>query len=158
MQPYTWTINDRVWGQHVSVTARTGQRVEIMFHNMSMMGHPMHLHGHAFQVVGIGNRRLTGAVRDTVYVPPMAALTIALDAGEAARWTCLDFSLATDCLHVTEAHRPSRGQRSAAIENATATRATHAASGPNRVRPAAKVASRYMAANATARYIAPVST
>lgn len=86
MRPYIWTINDQVWGSHIPVTARTGQRVEIMFHNMSMMAHPMHLHGHAFQVVGAGNKRFTGAVRDTVYVPPMAAITIALDAGEAARW------------------------------------------------------------------------
>ena len=57
-----------------------------MFHNMSMMGHPMHLHGHAFQVVGINNQRFAGAVRDTVYVPPNAAVTIAIDPGEAARW------------------------------------------------------------------------
>ena len=57
-----------------------------MFHNMSMMGHPMHLHGHVFQVVDINGRRVDGARRDTVYVPPMAAVTIAMDAGEAARW------------------------------------------------------------------------
>lgn len=86
MQPYVWTINGQVWGSHVPLTAQTGQRVEIMFHNVSMMAHPMHLHGHAFQVVGIGNQRFAGALRDTVYVPPMAALTVALDAGEAARW------------------------------------------------------------------------
>jgi len=86
MQPYVWTINGQTWGTHQPVTAKAGQRVELMFHNMSMMGHPMHLHGHAFQVVGIGNRRLAGAVRDTVYVPPMASVTIAIDAGEAARW------------------------------------------------------------------------
>ena len=29
---------------------------------------------------------LDGAIRDTVYVPPMAMVTVALDAGEAARW------------------------------------------------------------------------
>ncbi|MDO9641282.1 MAG: multicopper oxidase domain-containing protein [Pseudotabrizicola sp.] len=86
MQPYLWTIDGNTWGEHVPVTATSGERVEIMFHNMSMMGHPMHLHGHAFQVVGIGNQRFAGAVRDTVYVPPMAMLTIAIDAGEAARW------------------------------------------------------------------------
>lgn len=86
MQPYLWTIDGRTWGEHAPVTAASGERVEIMFHNMSMMGHPMHLHGHAFQVVGIGNQRFAGAVRDTVYVPPMAVVTIAIDAGEAARW------------------------------------------------------------------------
>ena len=86
MQPYRWTIDGKTWGDHVPVAATSGNRVEITFHNMSMMGHPMHLHGHAFQVVGIGNQRFAGAVRDTVYVPPMAMVTIAIDAGEAARW------------------------------------------------------------------------
>jgi len=86
MQPYRWTIDGRGWGEHLPVEARSGERVEIGFRNMSMMGHPMHLHGHAFQVVGIGAQRFAGAVRDTVHVPPMALVTVALDAGEAARW------------------------------------------------------------------------
>ncbi|WP_374634126.1 multicopper oxidase family protein [Paracoccus sp. (in: a-proteobacteria)] len=86
MQPYRWTINDRVFDDRVPVTARSGQRVEMTFHNMSMMGHPMHLHGHHFQVVAINGRRLAGALRDTVYVPPMTMVTVALDAGEAAEW------------------------------------------------------------------------
>jgi FtsP/CotA-like multicopper oxidase with cupredoxin domain len=86
MQPYRWTINDRVFGEHVPVRAVTGQRVEMMFHNMSMMGHPMHLHGHHFQVVGVNGTRFSGALRDTVYVPPMSMVTVALDAGEAAEW------------------------------------------------------------------------
>ena len=86
MQPYVWTIDGATWGSHRPVSAKSGERVELTFHNMSMMGHPMHLHGHAFQVVGINARRFEGARRDTVYVPPMAAVTVALDAGEAANW------------------------------------------------------------------------
>ena len=86
MSPYRWTINDRVWGEHLPIKAASGERVELMFHNMSMMAHPMHLHGHVFQVVGIGNRRIAGALRDTVHIPPMSMVTIALDAGEAANW------------------------------------------------------------------------
>lgn len=86
MMPYLWTIDGATWGNHAPVEAVSGDRVEISFHNMSMMGHPMHLHGHSFQVVGINGQRLSGARRDTVYVPPMATVTIALDAGEAARW------------------------------------------------------------------------
>ncbi len=86
MQRYVWMIDGKTWGDHVPVTATSGERVEIMFHNMSMMGHPMHVHGHAFQVVGIGNQRFAGAVRDTVCVPPMTMVTIAIDADEAARW------------------------------------------------------------------------
>jgi FtsP/CotA-like multicopper oxidase with cupredoxin domain len=86
MSPYLWTINGQTWENHQPVTAKSGDRVELTFHNMSMMGHPMHLHGHAFQVVAINAQRFAGAVRDTVYVPPMAQVTIAIDAGEAARW------------------------------------------------------------------------
>ena len=86
MSPYLWTIDGKTWGEHEPVTARSGQRVELTFHNMSMMGHPMHLHGHRFQVVNVNGRQISGALRDTVYVPPYATVTIALDAGEAARW------------------------------------------------------------------------
>jgi FtsP/CotA-like multicopper oxidase with cupredoxin domain len=91
MSPYRWTINERIWGEHTPLHASGGERVELTFHNMSMMAHPMHLHGHVFQVVGIGgrgigHRRVNGALRDTVHVPPMTMVTIAFDAGEAARW------------------------------------------------------------------------
>ena len=86
MQPYLWTINGQTWGNHTPITAKTGERVHLTFHNMSMMGHPMHLHGHVFQVVNINGRSLNGAIRDTVYVPPMTMVTVAFDAGEAARW------------------------------------------------------------------------
>ena len=86
MQAYVWTINGAVWGQHQPITARSGERVVLSFHNMSMMAHPMHLHGHAFQVVGVNGRRIAGALRDTVHVPPMSMVDVALDAGEAARW------------------------------------------------------------------------
>ncbi|MDE3028822.1 MAG: multicopper oxidase domain-containing protein, partial [Paracoccaceae bacterium] len=53
MQPYVWTINGAVWAKHRPVAARSGERVLLTFHNTSMMGHPMHLHGHVFQVVGL---------------------------------------------------------------------------------------------------------
>lgn len=86
MRPYVWTIDGAVWGQHRPVIARRGERVVLSFRNMSMMAHPMHLHGHVFQVVGLNGRAVAGALRDTVYVPPMAMVDVALDAGEAARW------------------------------------------------------------------------
>ena len=86
MQPYLWTIDGQTWDTHKPIDAVSGERVELMFHNMSMMGHPMHLHGHAFQVVNINGKVINGAMRDTVYVPPMGRVTVALDAGEAARW------------------------------------------------------------------------
>ena len=86
MQPYLWTIDGQTWDTHKPIIATSGERVELMFHNMSMMGHPMHLHGHAFQVVNINGKAINGAMRDTVYVPPMAMVTVALEAREPARW------------------------------------------------------------------------
>ena len=35
--------------QAANPLATSGERIELMFHNMSMMGHPMHLHGHVFR-------------------------------------------------------------------------------------------------------------
>ncbi|MGB4910040.1 MAG: multicopper oxidase domain-containing protein, partial [Tabrizicola sp.] len=86
MMPYLWTIDGQSWGTHRPVAARSRERVTLTLHNMSMMAHPMHLHGHHFQVVALNGRAIAGALRDTVHVPPMSMVTVALDAGEAARW------------------------------------------------------------------------
>jgi FtsP/CotA-like multicopper oxidase with cupredoxin domain len=86
MSPYEWSIDGRPWGRHQPIPLRSGQRVELVMENRSMMAHPMHLHGHVFQVVQVGDHRFPGAVRDTVHVPPMTRIAIAFDAGEVARW------------------------------------------------------------------------
>jgi FtsP/CotA-like multicopper oxidase with cupredoxin domain len=46
-----------------------GERVELILKNKTMMPHPMHLHGHEFQVVEIDGKRIFGAVRDTIPRP-----------------------------------------------------------------------------------------
>lgn len=69
-----------------NVAASSGERVEIAMMNMSMMSHPMHLHGHEFQVIGIDGKAFAGAMRDTVVVPPMRSVTIAFDAGTPGKW------------------------------------------------------------------------
>jgi FtsP/CotA-like multicopper oxidase with cupredoxin domain len=86
MASYVWTLDGRVWGQHRSIAVKAGERVEIALRNQSMMGHPIHLHGHHFQVVAIDGKRLSGAVRDTVWLPPMREVTIAFDAGNPGTW------------------------------------------------------------------------
>ncbi|QQM28985.1 multicopper oxidase family protein [Martelella lutilitoris] len=81
MSGYDWRI-----GGADRMRARRGDRIRLSMTNMSMMGHPMHLHGHHFRVVGINGRVLEGAVRDTVYVPPMATVDIAFTADNSGRW------------------------------------------------------------------------
>jgi FtsP/CotA-like multicopper oxidase with cupredoxin domain len=56
------------------------------FMNPTMMMHPMHLHGHHFQVVAIGGRRFSGALRDTLIVPAHAPVTVAFDANLKGSW------------------------------------------------------------------------
>ncbi|WP_429811697.1 multicopper oxidase family protein [Ensifer sp. B1-9] len=81
MSGYDWRIEG---GDDLGV--RQGERIEIVMRNMSMMSHPMHLHGHHFQVVGIGEKTLGGAVRDTVLVPPMGSVNVIFDANNPGRW------------------------------------------------------------------------
>ena len=83
---YRWTINGRVHGEHQSFDVRQGERVEMTFMNPTTMMHPMHLHGHHFQVVAIGRRRFSGALRDTVIVPAHNPVTIAFEANLKGSW------------------------------------------------------------------------
>ena len=86
MQPYSWGINGKGWDNRDTLKVRAGQRVAITFHNTTMMSHPMHLHGHHFQVIAFNGKAFQGAMRDTVQVPPMAKVTIAFDADNPGRW------------------------------------------------------------------------
>lgn len=86
MTPYAWSIDDRPWGRHRALEARRGERIELTMANTTMMAHPMHLHGTVFQVVGFGSQRFAGARRDTVQVPAMERVTVAMEFATAGRW------------------------------------------------------------------------
>ncbi len=86
MTPYAWSLNGEYWPNATPLMIAAGQRAAIEMLNHTMMPHPMHLHGHAFQVVAINGTPLAGAVRDTVLVPPMGSVTIAFDADNPGRW------------------------------------------------------------------------
>lgn len=86
MAAYVWSLNNKVYGQDTPPIIKKGERVEIVMPNRTMMSHPMHLHGHVFQVVEINGRRFPGAMRDTVLVPPKTTVTIAFDADNPGKW------------------------------------------------------------------------
>jgi FtsP/CotA-like multicopper oxidase with cupredoxin domain len=86
MAPYAWSMNGEYWPNVTPLMIARGQRVAVEMLNHTMMPHPMHLHGHAFQVVAINGVTLAGAVRDTVLVPPMGSVTIAFEADNPGRW------------------------------------------------------------------------
>lgn len=83
---YRWTINGAIHGEHKPITAKVGERVEFMFMNPTMMMHPMHIHGHHFQVVGSRGGRFSGPMRDTVIVPPHTPVIVAVDFDKPGSW------------------------------------------------------------------------
>src|SRR5215813_6927288 len=86
MANYVWTINGAAYPNSNSLNMKSGERVGIAFTNSTSMGHPMHLHGHDFQVVEIDGEKLSGALRDTLMVPPGSKMTVAFDADNAGVW------------------------------------------------------------------------
>ncbi len=86
MMPYKWFMK-RVGADNGEwLQVKEGDRVKITLLNESMMAHPIHLHGHHFQVIGINDKPITGAVRDTVMVPPNSKVAIAFDANNSGKW------------------------------------------------------------------------
>jgi len=87
MAGYVWSINNVPWTKDVPPLAiAKGERVELIFVNQTPMSHPMHLHGHEFQVVEIDGKRFAGAVRDTVLVTPGRRVVVAFDANNPGLW------------------------------------------------------------------------
>ena len=86
MAAYDWLLNGRRFAERQPLMVSRGQRVEVVMRNRTMMSHPMHLHGHQFQVMAIDGQRMSGAVRDTVLVPINGTVTIAFDADNPGRW------------------------------------------------------------------------
>ncbi len=78
-----WTINGRSFPDAEPLPVRAGERVRLVFGNQSMMFHPMHLHGHSFQVQQ-GTR--PGPRKDTVIVRPMQQLAVDVAADNPGQW------------------------------------------------------------------------
>lgn len=87
MKPCAWSLNDELWPKITPLMLTKENRVEIELVNHSAMAHPMHLHGHAFQVLAVNGQPIHGAVRDTVLVEPMPGrVRMAFDARKPGRW------------------------------------------------------------------------
>ncbi|MFG1784346.1 multicopper oxidase family protein [Rhodococcus oryzae] len=84
MSPYTWSI-DGVPFDPSSVESnrfgvRSGERVRISWRNDTDMWHPMHLHGHTFELAE------SGARKDTVIVLPRTTMATQFDADNPGVW------------------------------------------------------------------------
>jgi FtsP/CotA-like multicopper oxidase with cupredoxin domain len=87
MARYIWSINNIPWNKDVPpLPIAKDERVELVMVNQTRMPHPMHLHGHEFQVLEIDGKRFSGAMRDTVLVTPGRRVVVAFDANNPGLW------------------------------------------------------------------------
>jgi multicopper oxidase len=84
MMRYDWAINGNRYPQGDPLTIEQGQKAMLTFTNRTMMWHPMHLHGHTFQMLDAGGH--LGARKDTTIVAPMRKVSVALVADNPGTW------------------------------------------------------------------------
>jgi len=84
MMRYDWAINGRRFDMDDPaahpITVEQGQRVRLDFVNTTTMWHPMHLHGHTYQL-GAGGPR-----KDTTVVLPKQTVSVFFDADNPGQW------------------------------------------------------------------------
>ena len=84
MMAYRWTINGRTFDEADPIEVTEGRRVRLAFSNRSTMFHPMHLHGHTFQVVRSDGA--PGARKDTLIVLPGQDIAVDVDTYNPGAW------------------------------------------------------------------------
>ncbi|MFH9589637.1 multicopper oxidase family protein [Streptomyces luteogriseus] len=84
MMHYNWAINGKPFDMADpdanAVLVEEGRRVRLDFVNTTTMWHPMHLHGHTFQLGSSGPRK------DTAIVLPKKTLSVFFDADNPGQW------------------------------------------------------------------------
>src|SRR6267378_6474265 len=86
MMTYSWTINGAPYPNRNSLNVKQGERVELVISNTTGMSHPMHLHGHVFEVTEVDGEKIAGAKRDTILVPPKSTIKVVFDANDPGIW------------------------------------------------------------------------
>ena len=66
---HSWTINGKGYPDTDPIVVREGRRYRWILDNQSADDHPVHLHRHTFEVVRVGDRRMSGILKDVVVVP-----------------------------------------------------------------------------------------
>ncbi|GAA3771399.1 hypothetical protein GCM10022403_003400 [Streptomyces coacervatus] len=84
MMTYNWAVNGKRFDMNHPtanpIKVEQGQRVRLDFVNSTTMWHPIHLHGHTYQLGGSGPRK------DTAIVLPKKTLSVFFDADNPGQW------------------------------------------------------------------------
>ena len=84
MNRYVWSLNGIPLSEADKIKIKEGEITRITLNNLTMMHHPMHLHGHFFRVIN-ENRELS-PLKHTVNVPPMQKVIIEFNNEEYGDW------------------------------------------------------------------------
>ncbi len=84
MNRYIWSINGTPLSETNKIKVKSGEVTRITLNNLTMMHHPMHLHGHYFRVVNENGAR--SPLKHTVNVPAMQEVTIEFYNEEYGDW------------------------------------------------------------------------
>lgn len=72
----TWTINNKSWPNIDPLMVQQGKRYRIVFRNGSGDQHPIHLHRHTFEVTRIGDKQISGLMKDVVNIMPLDTVEV----------------------------------------------------------------------------------
>jgi CopA family copper-resistance protein len=84
MWRYIWSMNGVPLSEADKIKIKEGEVTRITLNNLTMMHHPMHLHGHFFRVINENGEY--SPLKHTVNVPPMQKVVIEFDANEYGDW------------------------------------------------------------------------
>jgi len=84
MQRYIWSMNGVPLSEADKIKIKGNQVTRIILNNLTMMHHPMHLHGHFFRVLNKNGDY--SPLKHTVNVPPMESVTIEFYGNEYGDW------------------------------------------------------------------------
>jgi CopA family copper-resistance protein len=84
MWRYIWSLNGVPLSEADKIKIKQGEVARITINNLTMMHHPMHLHGHFFRVLNKNGDY--SPLKHTVNVPPMQKVVIEFDAKEYGDW------------------------------------------------------------------------
>ena len=84
MSRYVWSLNGIPLAETDKIKIKGNQVTRITLNNLTMMHHPMHLHGHFFRVINKNGEY--SPLKHTVNVPPMQEITIEFYGNEYGDW------------------------------------------------------------------------
>jgi len=84
MNRYVWSMNGVPLSETDKIKIKGGEVTRITLNNLTMMHHPMHLHGHYFRVINEKGER--SPLKHTVNVPPMQKVIIEFYNEEYGDW------------------------------------------------------------------------